>query len=92
MAQVLREHRDTLVSVMETFVHDPLCEWTQRKHQRSSAEEMDNPQAKDALATLEGAHSIFSAQPSVCATPKKNTCCGAFFAEPSVCANPADVL
>ena len=54
-AQVLREHRDTLVSVMETFVHDPLCEWTQRKHQRSSAEEMDNPQAKDALATLEGA-------------------------------------
>ncbi|BDA43155.1 Serine/threonine-protein kinase ATR at C-terminar half [Coccomyxa sp. Obi] len=52
--QVLREHRDTLVSVMETFVHDPLCEWTQRKHQRSSAEEMDNPQAKDALATLEG--------------------------------------
>ncbi|EIE22186.1 hypothetical protein COCSUDRAFT_55881 [Coccomyxa subellipsoidea C-169] len=54
MAQVLREHRDTLVSVMETFVHDPLCEWTQRKHQRSSAEEMDNPQAKDALATLEG--------------------------------------
>ena len=53
--QVLREHRDTLVSVMETFVHDPLCEWTQRKHQRSSAEEMDNPQAKDALATLEGA-------------------------------------
>lgn len=54
MAQVLREHRDTLVSVMETFVHDPLCEWTQRKHQRSSAEETDNPQAKDALATLEG--------------------------------------
>jgi len=54
VAQVLREHRDTLVSVMETFVHDPLCEWTQRKHQRSSAEETDNPQAKDALATLEG--------------------------------------
>ena len=49
--QVLREHRETLVSVMETFVHDPLCEWTKRHR---SSEETDNPQAKDALATLEG--------------------------------------
>jgi hypothetical protein len=57
------------VSVMETFVHDPLCEWTQRKHQRSSAEEMDNPQAKDALATLEGA-------PPVCpCTPESSVSC-----------------
>lgn len=51
--QVLREHRETLISVMETFVHDPLCEWTKRQ-QRSSVEEIDNPQAKDALATVEG--------------------------------------
>lgn len=51
MAQVLREHRETLVSVMETFLHDPLCEWTKRHR---SSEEADNPQAKDALATLEG--------------------------------------
>jgi serine/threonine-protein kinase ATR len=50
--QVLREHRETLISVMETFVHDPLCEWTKRQVRMS--EEMDNPQAKDALATLEG--------------------------------------
>ena len=50
-AQVLREHRDTLVSVMETFVHDPLVEWTKRER---GAEDADNPQAKDALATLEG--------------------------------------
>ena len=50
-AQVLREHRETLVSVMETFLHDPLCEWTKRHR---SSEEADNPQAKDALATLEG--------------------------------------
>ena len=48
---MLREHRETLVSVMETFVHDPLCEWTKRHR---SSEETDNPQAKDALATLEG--------------------------------------
>lgn len=52
--QVLREHRETLVSVMETFVHDPLCEWTKRHR---SSEETDNPQAKDALATLEGVRS-----------------------------------
>ena len=49
---MLREHRETLVSVMETFLHDPLCEWTKRHR---SSEEADNPQAKDALATLEGA-------------------------------------
>lgn len=54
LLQVLREHRETLISVMETFVHDPLCEWTKRQ-QRSSVEEIDNPQAKDALATVEGA-------------------------------------
>ena len=40
------------MSVMETFLHDPLCEWTKRHR---SSEEADNPQAKDALATLEGA-------------------------------------
>ena len=52
--QVLREHRETLVSVMETFVHDPLCEWTKRNR---SSEETGNPQAKDALRTLEGGRS-----------------------------------
>lgn len=41
------------MSVMETFLHDPLCEWTKRHR---SSEETDNPQAKDALATLEGDH------------------------------------
>ena len=58
--QVLREHRETLVSVMETFVHDPLCEWTKRNR---SSEETGNPQAKDALRTLEGGcrvHAAFS--------------------------------
>lgn len=50
---MLREHRDTLVSVLETFVHDPLCEWTKRERGADDAD--DNPQAKDALATLEGA-------------------------------------
>ena len=60
-AQVLREHRETLVSVMETFVHDPLCEWTKRAV-GTAGEEGDNPQAKDALATLEGVSCSGSAQ------------------------------
>jgi phosphatidylinositol kinase/protein kinase (PI-3 family) len=64
-AQVLREHRETLVSVMETFVHDPLCEWTKRE--RSAADDADNPQARDALATLEGAPDL--APPACAFTP-----------------------
>ena len=51
--RVLREHRDTLASVLETFVHDPLVDWT--GHGRASAEEgAENPQAKDAMLTIEG--------------------------------------
>ncbi|KAK9858036.1 hypothetical protein WJX84_006124 [Apatococcus fuscideae] len=51
--QVLRTHRTTLISVLETFVHDPLVEWT---HGHRTAEELErgNPQAKDAMATIEG--------------------------------------
>lgn len=49
--QVLRDHRETLISVLETFVHDPLVEWTQGHR---SGDEIDNPHAKDALATIEG--------------------------------------
>lgn len=52
--QVLRTHRTTLISVLETFVHDPLVEWT---HNHRTAEDMEqgNPQAQDAMATIEGA-------------------------------------
>jgi phosphatidylinositol kinase/protein kinase (PI-3 family) len=51
LLQVLRDHRETLMSVMETFVHDPLVEWT---HGHRSGDELDNPHAKDALATING--------------------------------------
>lgn len=40
---VLRMHRETLMSVLETFIHDPLVEWT--KSQRSSGVEVQNPHA-----------------------------------------------
>ena len=54
-AQVLRSHRETLVSVLETFVHDPLCEWAHASGSKRGSEEGINPMARDALATIEGA-------------------------------------
>lgn len=56
---VLRKHRDTILSVMDTFVHDPLVEWTRNeKSLRSGVAggegEGENPQARDAMATIEG--------------------------------------
>jgi len=54
-AQVLRSHRETLVSVLETFVHDPLCEWAQAGGRSREREEGANPMARDALATIDGA-------------------------------------
>lgn len=56
-SQVLRDHRETLLGVMETFVHDPLVEWTQGHR---SGNEIDNPHAKDAMATIEGLPSVIS--------------------------------
>jgi hypothetical protein len=49
--QVLRAHCNTIVSVLETFVHDPVIDWTRRE--RSDEE---NPHARDALSTIEGAN------------------------------------
>ena len=51
--QVLRSHRDTLLSVLETLVHDPLVEWVP-KNAKSGAEEQENAMARDAMATIEG--------------------------------------
>lgn len=41
---VLREHRETLMSVLETFIHDPLVEWT--KNHKNSGVEVQNPHAQ----------------------------------------------
>jgi len=41
---VLRTHKETLMTVLETFIHDPLVEWT--KTNKSSAGEVQNPHAQ----------------------------------------------
>ncbi|KAI3426356.1 hypothetical protein D9Q98_008728 [Chlorella vulgaris] len=53
---VLRQHKGSILSVMDTFVHDPLVDWARQQSGagRSSDEGTDNPYAKDALATIEG--------------------------------------
>ena len=55
--QVLRADRETLLSVLETFVHDPLVDWTKDKApHRTDDKDADNPHARDALATIAGAN------------------------------------
>jgi len=51
--RVLREHREALASVLETFVHDPLVDWTAHGH-HSVEDGAENPQARDAMATIQG--------------------------------------
>ncbi|KAK7280606.1 hypothetical protein RJT34_25671 [Clitoria ternatea] len=48
---VLRTHKETLMSVLETFIHDPLVEWT--KSHKSSGVEVQNPHAKRAISNIE---------------------------------------
>ncbi|KAL6952196.1 non-specific serine,threonine protein kinase [Sarracenia purpurea var. burkii] len=48
---VLRAHRETLMSVLETFIHDPLVEWT--KSHKSSGVEVQNPHAQHAISNIE---------------------------------------
>ncbi|GAA0146257.1 non-receptor serine/threonine protein kinase [Lithospermum erythrorhizon] len=48
---VLRGHKETLMSVLETFIHDPLVEWT--KSHKSSGIEVENPQAQQAISKIE---------------------------------------
>ncbi|GAB2267814.1 hypothetical protein Dimus_002790 [Dionaea muscipula] len=48
---VLRTHRETLMSVLETFIHDPLVEWT--KSHKSSGVEVQNPHAQHAISNIE---------------------------------------
>nr|XP_048336390.1 serine/threonine-protein kinase ATR-like isoform X3 [Ziziphus jujuba var. spinosa] len=48
---VLRTHRGTLMSILETFIHDPLVEWT--KSHKSSGVEVQNPHAQLAISNIE---------------------------------------
>ncbi|XP_039135080.1 serine/threonine-protein kinase ATR isoform X2 [Dioscorea cayenensis subsp. rotundata] len=47
---VLRAHKETLMSVLETFIHDPLVEWT--KSHKSSGVEVQNPHAQRAISNI----------------------------------------
>ncbi|CAM0908690.1 unnamed protein product [Alopecurus aequalis] len=47
---VLRGHKEALMTVLETFIHDPLVEWT--KTSKSSGGEVRNPQAQRAIANI----------------------------------------
>ena len=47
---ILRAHRETLLSVLETFIHDPLVEWT--KSHKSSGVEVSNPHAQVLFSVL----------------------------------------
>ncbi|KAI0514246.1 hypothetical protein KFK09_010281 [Dendrobium nobile] len=64
---VLRTHKETLMSVLETFIHDPLVEWT--KSHKSSGIEVQNPHAQRAIsnikARLEGVVVGVGAAPSL---------------------------
>lgn len=54
---VLRAHQENIVSIMDTFVHDPLVDWTKTEDKRGMSgneKEPDNPQARDWLATIRG--------------------------------------
>ncbi|AQK67235.1 Serine/threonine-protein kinase ATR [Zea mays] len=47
---VLRTHKETLMTVLETFIHDPLVEWT--KVNKSSGGEVQNPHAQRAITNI----------------------------------------
>ncbi|KAM3298235.1 hypothetical protein ACQJBY_039941 [Aegilops geniculata] len=47
---VLRGHKEALMTVLETFIHDPLVEWT--KAHKSSGGEVRNPQAQRAITNI----------------------------------------
>uniref|UniRef100_J3MHR6 Serine/threonine-protein kinase ATR n=1 Tax=Oryza brachyantha TaxID=4533 RepID=J3MHR6_ORYBR len=47
---VLRTHKEALMTVLETFIHDPLVEWT--KSHKSSGVEVHNPHAQRAISNI----------------------------------------
>ncbi|KAF8672849.1 hypothetical protein HU200_049186 [Digitaria exilis] len=47
---VLRTHKETLMTVLETFIHDPLVEWN--KNTKSSGGEAQNPHAQRAITNI----------------------------------------
>lgn len=50
---VLREHRETLVSVLQTFVHDPLVEWDHHHGQEKPSLENKKQQGRKILQDID---------------------------------------
>ncbi|KAL8556534.1 hypothetical protein ACS0TY_004111 [Phlomoides rotata] len=48
---ILRANKEMLMNVLETFIHDPLVEWT--KSHKSSGVEVQNPHAQRAISNIE---------------------------------------
>ncbi len=70
MLTVLRSHRDALMTVLDTFVHDPLLEWTRGGAAHAAS---DGAKSRDALAKirsrLEGVVVGVGAAPSLPLSP-----------------------
>jgi serine/threonine-protein kinase ATR len=49
---VLRTNRESLMSVLETFLHDPLCEWTKRKNTSTTRDETGEAENEMAVRYL----------------------------------------
>ncbi|KAJ3053551.1 hypothetical protein HK097_003980 [Rhizophlyctis rosea] len=69
--RVLRESRESLMSVLETFLYDPLCEWSkQEKGTRKNVAEQDNV---NALKNLNNIRRKLEGYVGYVATPEKTT-------------------
>lgn len=51
---VLRKNQGTILSVMDTLIHDPLVEWSRKDARGVEEGEQENPHARDAMHNLEG--------------------------------------
>jgi serine/threonine-protein kinase ATR len=50
--RVLRTNKELLMSVLETFLYDPLCEWNRHKNSKNSKNDPGNPMALKSLTTI----------------------------------------
>ncbi|KAK9679778.1 hypothetical protein K7432_016161 [Basidiobolus ranarum] len=51
--KLLRNNRESLMCVLETFIHDPLCEWSKKKPSSMTSGEVENEHAVRSLQTID---------------------------------------
>ena len=56
--KLLRSNKESLMTVLETFIHDPLCEWSSKKRSSSTGNAISG--AKLAAGEIENEHAIKS--------------------------------